>query len=247
MGLIVLLLTTLTALAQEPELEHKLVWDLAVKGQKIGTREVTVKYVPGDLGMRRILESWTEIDGSVGPMRLVYRQRMTAHASEREPASFHSVMEQNGTPAEVQARWTASAWWVTTNVGGRARTVDMPANRIDISTADLFDPDTRFPMSRFEQVRILSAETGDVLVGPVTDLGSKEMQAGKKSVQVHGYAWDAPMGKSTFWFSGEGYLVAYDMAILGIEVQGRLTHEPPPGVDDFPVAFGRPAIEVIPL
>ena len=245
MGLVALMLAALTANAAD--LEHKLSWELSVDGQRIGQRDVTVKYVQGDVSMRRIIESWTEIDGAVGPIRVVYRQRMTAHTTEREPASFHSVIEQNGVPMEVQARYSPSAWWVTTNQGGRARTVDMPLNRIDISTADLMDPDTRYPLNRFDKVRILSAETGEVLVGPVEDLGMKDIQAGKHTVQAHGYGWNAPMGKSTFWFSSEGFLVAYDMTVLGIQIDAKLMHEPPAGVDDFPVSYGRPAIEEIAL
>ena len=124
MGWIGLLLLSLCAQAED--LEHKLSWAISVDGKRIGQRDVTVKYVPGEVGQRRILESWTEVDGTAGSMRLVYRQRMTAHAADREPASFHSVMEQNGVPVEVQARWTPSAWWVTTNTGGRQRTVDVP-------------------------------------------------------------------------------------------------------------------------
>ncbi len=233
--------------APAAELQHELTWALSVDGQPIGKREVTVKYAEGDVSLRRIIESWTEIDGTVGPMRVVFRQRMTAHATENEPASFHAVMETNGVPMEVQARFTPSAWWVSTNQGGRVRTVDMPVNRIDISTADLFDPETRYPLGRFDRVRILSAETGEVLVGEVTDLGTREFQAGEVKVPCHGYAWDAPMGRSEFWYSGEGFLVAYDMALLGFVLQARLTHPPPPGIDDFPVRYGAPAIEILPL
>lgn len=246
MGLIWMLVAALSAHAAD-DLEHKLSWELSVQGKRIGQRDVTVKYVQGEVSKRRIIESWTEVDGNVGPMRVVYRQRLTAHTTEREPASFHSVMEQNGVPIEVQARWSPSAWYISTNQGGRARTVDMPLNRIDISTADLMDPDTRYPLGRYEQVRILSAETGEVTVGPVTDLGMKEIDAGKSKVQVHGYSWAAPMGKSTFWFSTEGFLVAYDMNILGIQVEARLMHAPPPGIDDFAVGYGPPAIEEIRL
>lgn len=245
MGWIGLLLLSLCAQAED--LEHKLSWAISVDGKRIGQRDVTVKYVPGEVGQRRILESWTEVDGTAGSMRLVYRQRMTAHAADREPASFHSVMEQNGVPVEVQARWTPSAWWVTTNTGGRQRTVDVPVNRIDISTADLFDPDTRFPLARFEQVRMLSAETGETLVGPVKDLGTKDLAVAGTTIQVQGFSWDAPMGTSTFWFNGEGFLVSYDMVVLGIRIEGRLMHAPPPGIDDFAVGVGRPKIEVIDL
>lgn len=245
MGLVALMLAAFTASAAD--LEHELSWELSVQGQRIGQRDVTVKYVQADVARRRIIESWTEIDGSVGPIRVVYRQRMTAHTTERDPASFHSVMEQNGVPSEVQARYSPSGWFVTTNQGGRARTVEMPLNRIDISTADLMDPATRYPLNRFDKVRILSAETGEVLVGPVEDLGMKDIQAGNATVQTHGYAWNAPTGKSTFWFTAEGFLVAYDMNVLGVQIDAKLMHAPPAGADDFPVGYGRPNIEEIPL
>ena len=78
----------LTALAGAADLEHALNWDLSVQGQKVGTRELTVKYVrdEGAVGFRRVIESWTEINGAGGPMRVTYRQRMTAHATGREKA-----------------------------------------------------------------------------------------------------------------------------------------------------------------
>lgn len=237
----------LAALAGAADSKIALNWELSVDGRRIGSREVSVKYVQEDVSPRRIVESWTEVDGAVGPIRLVYRQRMTAHATKEEPASFHAVMEQNGVPMEVQARWSPSAWWLTTNSGGRVRTTELPVDRIDLSTADLMDPDTRVPLGRLTQARILSAETGEVMVGPVVDLGAKELDVGGVRVQAQGYAWDAPMGRSTFWFSAEGYLLQYDMALLGVQVQARLTHAPPPGVDDFAVGYRKPEIEELPL
>lgn len=234
-------------IANAAELEHTLSWNLSVGGHKIGHRDVTVKYVNGDMGMRRILESWTEIDGTVGPIRVLYRQRMTAHVGEREPASFHAVMEQNGSAQEVQARWTASTWWVTNSANGRNHTTEVPANRIDISTADLMDPESRFPLSQYQTVRILSAETGDVLLGEVGDLGSKELNVAGKMLQVHGYSWDSPEGKSTFWFSADGWLVNYNIALMGVQLSAELAAPPPPGIDEFVVGYGRPSIEEIPL
>jgi len=237
----------LAMVAGASEIEHDLSWDLQVGGNSVGHRDVTVKYVQGDQGMRRIIESWTEIDGAVGPIRLVYRQRMTAHATGREPASFHSVLEQNGQGQEVQARWTPSGWWVTTHSGGRHRTLEVPLNRIDISTADLMDPDSQVPLGRFQEVRILSAETGEVLTGPVEDLGLRDLSIGGETVQAHGYGWDAPVGKAVFWFSADGFLVEYDMALLGIQMKAVMKQPPPPGIDDFPVYVGAPEIEEIQL
>ena len=110
--------------------EHKLSWDISVNGQPIGSRNLTVKFVPSGGEMLRIMESWTEIEGLVGPVELRYRQRLTAHASN-EPASFHTVIDQNGSPSEVQGRYTVNGWWVTVADAGRSRTVDVDVNRID--------------------------------------------------------------------------------------------------------------------
>jgi len=242
-------LLALTGLAGAADLEHALTWDLFVQGQKVGTRELTVKYIrdEGAVGFRRVIESWTEIDGTVGPMRVTYRQRMTAHASGREPASFHSVIDQNGSALEVQARWSPSAWWVSTSTSGRSRTIDMPLNRIDISTADLMDPDTRYPLAHFDELRLLSAETSEVLTGPLDALGASNITLGDRTLQVHGYAWTSPEGRSEFYYSADGFLVRYEIQLLGIALSAVLNKPPPGGVDDFPVRIGSPSIEEIAL
>lgn len=236
-------------LAHAADLEHKLTWDVTVGGTKVGTRNLRVKYVKeeGQVGMRRVLESWTELDGTLGTMRATFRQRMTAHASGSEPASFHAVSDQNGAPQEVQARWTPGAWWVTTTAAGRSRTVDMPSNRIDLSTADLMDPDSRYPLGHFSQLRLLSAETGEVITGAITPLGTKTMTLGRDELPVNGFAWDSPQGRSEFWYAQDGFLVHYTMPVLGITMVATLQKAPPGGVDDFPVAVAAPAVEQMAL
>jgi len=233
--------------ASAEDLQHDLSWELKMAGKPVGKRDITVKYVNHGDGMRRILESWTELEGNVGPIQVAFRQRMTAHTANRIPGSFHSVTDANGLPGEVQARWTPSAWWVTTNVNGHARTVDMPADRIDISTADLMDPATSFNLGRYDKVRILSAETGEIYVGEVGDLGNKDIKVGSKKVRCQGWSWDAPVGRSEFWYNADGFLVTYTMYVAGVEVSGKLVEAPPPGVDDFPVSVGAPTVEVLDL
>lgn len=235
----------LPALASD--MEHQLVWNLSVDGQPVGTRQLTVRYLEGDAGTNRILESFTDLSGQLGPMRVHYRQRMTAHVDAREPAAFHSVIDQNGAGVEVQGRWTPSAWMVTQTGNGRSRTTEMPLTRIDLSTADLMDPYSRLPLSRFEEARILSAETGDVLVGPVEKLGVSELTIAGQPVQVSGYAWTSPQGRSEFYYSADGFLVSYETQLLGVEIHAVLKAPPPGGVDDFPVAARGPKIEELDL
>lgn len=242
-----LLFLALAADALATDLEHTLVWNLSVAGQPVGTRQLTVRYIEGDAGTNRILESYTDLAGRLGPLDVRYRQRMTAHVDAREPAAFHSVIDQNGAGVEVQGRWTPSAWIVTQTGNGRSRTTEMPLTRIDLSTADLMDPYSRLPLSRFDEARILSAETGDVLVGPVEKLGVSEVKIGGQTVQVSGYAWTSPMGRSEFRYSADGFLVSYVTQLLGVEIAAVLQDPPPGGVDDFPVATAPPKIEEVDL
>lgn len=225
------------------QFQHKLVWDLSVRGAVVGTRELTVKYLESDGGTNRMLESFTDINGAVGPMKVRWRQRMTAHIDAREPASFHSVLDQGGTVLEVQGRWTPAKWQVTTTSNGRSRTAELPLGRVDLSTADLMDPYTQLPLSHFTEVRVLSAESGEVLMGPVESLGVSELQIKNAPIQVSGYAWTSPQGRSEFYYSADGFLVKYRTQLLGVELEAVLRDPPPGGVDDFPVAVGRPTVD----
>jgi hypothetical protein len=227
-------------------IEQKLSWDLSVDGQRIGHRDLKIKFVPSGGEMLRILESWTEVEGAIGPVDLRYRQRLTAHASN-EPASFHAVIDQNGSASEVQGRYTVNGWWVTVADAGRSRTIDVDVNRIDLSTADLLDPESRVALSRYEKIRLLSSETGDVWEGAVRDLGASEVRISDQNIPVRGYAWDGPQGTSKFYYSDEGYLVQYHMKMSGIGMEGLLKSPPPGGIDDFTVAVGRASVEVIDL
>lgn len=227
--------------------QHTLTWDLFIEDQEVGRRSLTVKYMPSDRGVRRILEAWTEVDGQVGAYRIRFRQRMTGHAEGREPAAFQSVVDENGSAREIQGRWTPSGWLVTNLSDGRARTVEMPLDRIDISTTDLLDPGTSWSLSRFETLRLLSAETGSVERGEVEQLGRSQIKIGGSPVQVSGYAWDGPQGRSLYYFGMDGYLVRSETPMFGVNVIAQLTRRPPGGPDDFPVPNTVPKVEHLPL
>ncbi|MEQ1565646.1 MAG: DUF6134 family protein [Myxococcota bacterium] len=227
--------------------EHHLVWELSVKGQVVGSRELTVRYLEADGGTSRALESYTDLDGTVGPLKVRWRQRLSAHIDAREPASFTSVVDQSGQVVEVQGRWTPSHWAITTTSGGRSRSTEMPLARVDLSTADLMDPYTLLPLAHYREAHILSAETGEVLVGPVESLGVSELRVKNNPIQVTGYAWTSTTGRSEFYYSADGYLVKYKTQLLGVDLEAVLRDPPPGGVDDFPLATARPVVEVIDL
>ncbi|MCB9686405.1 MAG: hypothetical protein H6735_15290 [Alphaproteobacteria bacterium] len=224
-----------------------LAWDLTVKGVNVGSRELTVRTMDGADGQSRILESFTDINGMVGPLKVRWRQRMTAHVDAREPAAFTSVVDQNGSLLEIQGRWTPTGWQITSTTNGRSRSTDMPLSRVDLSTADLMDPGSRYPLSHYDEVRVLSAESGEVMVGPVEKLGVSEVTIDGQAIQVTGYAWTSPQGRSELMFSADGWLVKYSQQLLGIQVDAVLRDPPPGGSDDFPVAVRPPKVEALDL
>jgi hypothetical protein len=226
--------------------EKELVYELKLGDQTVGTRTSTIHW-DNDKGRPvRVIETYTQIQGQVGPIPFTWMQRMTAWAG-RDPASFHSVIKENGSPREVQARWDAMGWTIT-NVSKRAvDTRDVPTKFVDLSTADIMDPGSAFSLFRFQHVRVLSAETGDVWEGDVEQLGERIQRVGGVEVAVEGVAWKSPEGRAEFWYNSDGYLVQYRMRVFGYDVEALLTAAPPTGVDEFAVPLTGGRIDVIDL
>jgi hypothetical protein len=225
------------SLANESPIEpHELKWEIRAGGAVIGTRKATVKYQPSGGDVSRIVESWTDIRGRVGPVDVDFQQRLTMFATNG-PSSFHAVIDEDSIPREVQARRSSGGWTVSVADEKRVRTWTAPDHQIDLSTADLFDPLTRVPISGLENARVLSAETGDLWEGTVEDLGSDKVTVDGTRIPVTGVAWNSPEGRNEFWFSSEGFLVRYQVRVLGFVVDGTLIDPPPRGADEFPVNY----------
>lgn len=238
-----ILLAALALAAPALPPERTVTWELTVGGRPIGTRNATVRYEVQRGKTVRVIESWTDLAGAVGPVNFTWKQRLTAVAG-RTPASFSSVVQENGSPSEVQGRWEPQGWVVTTVDRRQVNTRDVPGQYIDLSTADLMDPGSRYTLLRYDHVKLLSAETGDIWDGAVESLGPAEITIDGKVVPVEGAAWMSPEGRTEFWYNDEGYLVRYRMRLLGFEVQGLLTDAPPPGADEFAVPISSPQVNV---
>lgn len=224
--------------------EHTVTYQITVGSNPVGTRTLTVRTEPRDDGPDgRFLEALTTISGSVGPVSLSWRQRLTGVATD-VPASFHAVIDEGGAPREVQASWDPRGWTVTTADTRRSRTDTIDAHRLDLSTVDLMDPGASVSLLRLDEVRILSAETGDIWASEVVRLGHDRIDIAGTPVDVHGVAWSSPQGRSELWYDADGWLVRYTMRVLGYKVQGTLTAPPPRGPDDFAVRLGRTQVDV---
>jgi hypothetical protein len=247
MGLFLpLLLAWQTAWAGVTPSPQELVYEIRVGNQTVGTREVKVRMedIEGDRG--RFIESFTDIGGQVGPVLFSYQQRLTGFSTDT-PASFHSVINENGLKQEVQGRWTSAGWTVTIVDSRESRTFDHPASWVDLSTVDLIDPGTKYVLGRYDNVKVLSAETGDIWEGGVSPIGTKTLTLSGRDVVVDGVSWASPEGRTEFWYNAEGHLVQYNMRLLGFRVEGTLKSPPPPGADEFRVATGSASVEEVSL
>jgi hypothetical protein len=232
--------------AQAEPVESELVYELRLGSQVVGTRTSSVHYDNENGRPMRMIETYTVIEGAVGVVPFAWTQRMTAWAG-RDPASFHSVIKENGTPREVQGRWDPVGWTITTVSKRAVDTRDVPTRYVDLSTADLMDPGSSYTLFGLESARVLSAETGDIWEGKVEKIGEKSLSIAGSEVRVEGVAWLSPEGRTELWYSSDGYLVQYRMRVYGYEVEALLTSPPPPGVDEFAVPIRGGRVEVVEL
>jgi len=159
MSLSLLISLAALAAAQDDVATRSFTWDISVQGAPAGHREVTVERTETASGTHRVIKGWTDLSTTVMGRTVVFKQRLTAHATEG-PAAFFAAVETDGTPMEVQARRDEVGWVVTTVEPHRERSDDLPASAIDLSTADLLDPESTVPISGFDEVRLLRAEDG---------------------------------------------------------------------------------------
>ncbi|MBN1337328.1 MAG: hypothetical protein JXB39_15325 [Deltaproteobacteria bacterium] len=196
--------------------------------QPVGRRDVGIRYLPQERGEVRILESWTSLELVAGGARLSFEQRLGARFGGDR--GFASSTRANGVLREVQARLGVDgAWCVTVTSGGEANTWILAGDAVDLTSAELNDRERALPLlARIDTLRLLSAETGQVLDGPVTALEPDTIEIGGRPVPVQRFRWTPPEGAMVLAFDDEGTLLAYDWEALGRRVGARAGSLPPP-------------------
>ena len=238
-------LTASPALAEEP---RTVAFDLVMNGEVVGSREVSLRYLPPEEGLRehevRITQTWTEINTTVAGWDLAIRNRATAHASDHR-SSFTSSLSVNGELSEVQGRSIEDDRWSVSEVrSGKVFTRELRRTEVDLSTMDLLDPIRSQRIVDRSEVKLLSAETGTVLVGVLEDLGEAELTLGERTVSVHRWGIDTNEGRMELAWDAEGLLVESSMVIRGQTVQTRLRSLPPPReYGAFEVSMKTPTID----
>lgn len=235
-----------------PQPEQVMRWAVRVGDDVVGHRDVVVRYAGQGEDHARVFESSLSIDGQFPTdngktRRLRYRQMLNAVSTDGLPASFHSTVTSNRNAAELQARYADASWRLTYAQNGFVRSFALDARKVDLSTVDLFDPETTRPLGKRSHARILAAETGKLDEGPVYQLGTERLVIGGESLETKQYAWDASEGTWLLWYTTNGFLVRYVRPMLGLELVADLVGPAPYGIDEFPVKLFGPNIPSVPL
>jgi hypothetical protein len=204
-------------------------YQLLADNRATGTREVKLNYLPGERGEVVTVEAWTDLAfGLGGSATYRFKQRLGGRFGGSR--SFTSSVNDNGVVREVQGQVEPTgAWSVIIVEGGQARQWSHPADAIDLNSAELLDPERG--LRTIEQVgtlRVLVAETGRILTGPLEPLGTKTVQVGSRSVQVRQFRWSPPEATMVLSYDVEGLLVSYETSVAGRPVAARLNALPAP-------------------
>jgi hypothetical protein len=236
------------ALAQEAS-EMGVIWGLSVGGRPVGTREVVVRVKSYADEQVRFVESFTDLrltDDDRKTPDVVFRQRLTANSQDGRPASFTSVTETADATVELQARATGSKWELVWTEDGASKTLSISASAVDLSTADLFDPEADRKISKLSEARVLVDFVGRTATGPVIPLGPSDLVIGGETLTVEGYEWRSDLGSMRFWYAANGFLVKYQLPLVGQEVTATMLGAAPRPVDDFQVP-ARPIVDALDL
>lgn len=219
-----LLAITLSAPVFADEVEA-LTYQLMLNGEAVGERTVTVRYFRENGREVRLLESYTELSVQVGNAAFEFAQRMGGQGGEPAGTFTSSVLQSDG-PREVQAVRRDEGWWVTV-VEPRRKAEQMYTHRqIDVTSLTLIDPGAAGFLSGKTQLRVLTAETGTVLEGPLRAGGETTLTLGGERVDGEVWLWSPAEGAVELVYGEQGHLLRYTMGVAGLTVEALLTAAP---------------------
>lgn len=224
LALSVALLGAPAARAGEAPPPQKIVYDLALDGQPIGTRELTIRYLPREDGERRVLEAYTV--ANVAGQKLVAR---SSGQSSARGATFTTSVDQGGALSQIQGiELPGGGWRVIVADAAGVKESTLGKSEARLTTLDLLDPGRTALLQGGGDLTLLLVETGDVFAGSLDagTVGTTKV-AGQK-VQVTRYTATGPLGAAKFDVDDSGLLVKSEMRWLGGTVTAVAREVPPP-------------------
>ncbi len=224
-----LLLLSTVALAQPAKMTLR--YTMTLDGQPIGHREVTVNTLGPDL---RMLEVWTE--GNL-PLGVHFEQRLTGLASQdvqafaavnEESVLVHDLGFKGGVPSEVQLVRSPEGWRVTVAMPTGVSSSTYSWEQVDQTSLSLLDPGG--VQLKEGQLELLSAETGELLSGPLVQVGAVEVQVGDQLLPGTAWMWTVEGTELELVYGLDGTPLRYRSWLLGQPVE--LVLDSPPNWDE---------------
>lgn len=214
------LLTLSLAFAGEQDLRYA----LTVNGAVVGSREVTIHYLDGPKGERRVVESYTKLAFA--------GQSLTCRAvgsSSGRTATFSSSIDLNGQISQVQGvQLPGAGWSVHYAGGGKQQDVDYPRTEGLLTSLDVVDPGRSWLLGLGGKATLLFVETGDGAPGTLSAGEAAQVSVGGQSVPGTRYKLYTGSTAASFTVDENGLLLDSEVSWLGVKVAARLEAMPAP-------------------
>ena len=203
---------------------HKITYDLALDGKPIGTRELTIRYLPREDGERHVIEAYTT--ATVLGQSLVCR---SSGQSSARGATFTSSVDSGGQLSQVQGiELPGGGWRLIVEDGAGVKETTLQRSQARLTSLDLLDPGRTALLSGGGELTLVLVETGDILTGTLDagTVGTTKL-AGQK-VQITRYTATGAGGTAKFDIDESGLLVKSELRWLGGTVTAVAREVPPP-------------------
>lgn len=230
-----LFLLATTALADTQSLETRsLEYGITAAGLPVGTRSLKITYLPGPQGEQRLLECYTEIPIAG------FSQRVSGLSADSLPPGFSATNAQSGESWEVQAVRNSGGLQVHFVDARGTQSSQLAFHQVSTTSLALMDPERS--LGQASQLDMLSAETGEILTGPLQLLGSETVLVGGESLPAQHYLWTPETGPVHLYYGAQGVLLQTRTRVAGQQVELTLTQPPASRVLDLDLDLG-PAVQ----
>ena len=207
--------------------EQSLVYDLTLAGTPVGSRTVKIRYVsptarqPG----AREIESFTEVDTSIGGKKVVYQHHATAKFTDSK-TQFVAVVSMNGENFELQGKNRSNQSWVIHEIlPSGVLKQEYAAHEVQAISLALFDPGQANKWTEGSQA-FYQIETGDVWSGEwhsekETSISNNGQTIYGREARYHSTKGDIVAGWST-----EGIMLNWQLKIMGVTLDATLRNLP---------------------
>jgi hypothetical protein len=219
-------------------------YTLSMGDQVVGHRTLKIRYIPSAYGEKRFIESWTEFRIQVARLPFAYKQRLSGLAKSK-PMGFSAVMAEGEFLREVQLVRQPETWSVSHAERGRTWTLSVNPSDFDATSLTLVDPGAKGFLDNLLRLRVLSAETGKVIQGGLSNQGQSTLSIGENKVVAQHYTWHLDSGDIELAYAETGHLLRYTVSVAGKTMTATLDDLPLPRTfeEDMPTSLVGGSIE----